>query len=197
MNPILVVYATREGQTRRIAEHIVLRLKQQGFSVDLVNSRDVPAGLSLGGYSAAILAASVHRGRHESDMVRFVLDRRTELREMPTALFSVSLSQAGAQDTSAPPDRRNQAAADVKTMITTFLAETRWHPTRVVPVAGALMYSKYNFFLRFLMKRIARHAAASTDTSRDHEFTDWAALDHAVADFIAAELRGGKTRIPA
>jgi menaquinone-dependent protoporphyrinogen IX oxidase len=61
---------------------------------------------------------------------------------LPTALLSVSLSQAGAQDTSAPPDRRSQAVADVKSMLTTFLAETRWHPTLAVPVAGALMYSK-------------------------------------------------------
>lgn len=62
-------------------------------------------------------------------MVRFVRDRRTELQQLPTALLSVSLSQAGAQDTSAPPDRRSQAAGDVKSMLTAFLAETRWHPT--------------------------------------------------------------------
>lgn len=141
MNPILVVYTTREGQTRRIAEHVAANLKQQGLSVNLLEGRYVPAGLSLGGYSAVILAASVHRGKHESEMVRFVRDRRTELQQLPTALLSVSLSQAGAQDTSAPPDRRSQAAADVKSMLTAFLAETRWHPTLAVPVAGALMYS--------------------------------------------------------
>jgi menaquinone-dependent protoporphyrinogen oxidase len=107
----VVVYTTREGQTRRIAEHVAANLKQQGLSVNLLEGRYVPAGLSLGGYSAVILAASVHRGKHESEMVRFVRDRRTELQQLPTALLSVSLSQAGAQDISAPPDRRSQAAA--------------------------------------------------------------------------------------
>jgi menaquinone-dependent protoporphyrinogen oxidase len=197
MNPILVVYTTREGQTRRIAEHIAAKLKRQGLSVNLLEGGHAPAGLFLGGYSAVILAASVHQGKHESEMVRFVRDRRTELQQLPTALLSVSLSQAGAQDTSAPLDRRSQAAADVKRMITAFLVETGWNPTRAVPVAGALMYSKYNFFLRAIMKRIARQAGASTDTTKDHEFTDWATLDRAVTDFIAAELGGEDTRIPA
>jgi menaquinone-dependent protoporphyrinogen oxidase len=72
-------------------------------------------------------------------------------------------------------------------MIKTFLSETGWHPTRVLAVAGALTYSKYNFLLRFIMKRIARRAGASTDTSRDHEFTDWAAVDRALTDFVAEE----------
>lgn len=94
MNPILVVYTTREGQTRRIAEHVAANLKRQGLSLNLLEGRYVPAGLSLGGYSAVILAASVHRGKHESEMVRFVRDRRTELQQLPTALLSASLSQA-------------------------------------------------------------------------------------------------------
>jgi len=47
-------------------------------------------------------------------------------------------------------------------------------------VAGALSYTKYNFLVRFVMKRIAKAQGASTDTSRDHELTDWEALDHIV-----------------
>ena len=55
--------------------------------------------------------------------------------------------------------------------------ETGWRPARVLPVAGALAYSRYNFLIRFVMKRIARKAGAPTDTSRDYEFTNWPALD--------------------
>ena len=62
-------------------------------------------------------------------------------------------------------------------MLDDFVADTGWQPAFVKPVAGALMYSRYNLLIRFVMKRIARQAGASTDTSRDHEFTDWAALD--------------------
>jgi menaquinone-dependent protoporphyrinogen oxidase len=107
---------------------------------------------------------------------------------MHTAFLSVSLSQAGVQDRNATSERRKHAAADVNSMIKRFLVKTQWQPTRVEPVAGALMYSKYNPFMRFIMKRIARRAGASTDTSRDHEFTDWAALDRFASEFAAIQM---------
>jgi menaquinone-dependent protoporphyrinogen oxidase len=67
-------------------------------------------------------------------------------------------------------------------MIDMFVQETGWRPARVLPVAGALAYSQYNFIVRFVMKRIARKAGAPTDTSRDYEFTDWATLDRFISD---------------
>jgi menaquinone-dependent protoporphyrinogen oxidase len=123
-----------------------------------------------------------------------VLKNRQTLEQMHTAFLSVSLSQAGVQDRNATSERREQAAADVKGMIERFLAKTQWQPTRAEPVAGALMYSKYNPFLRFIMKRIARRAGASTDTSRDYEFTDWAALDRFVSDFVADTHKTEETK---
>ena len=47
----------------------------------------------------------------------------------------------------------------------------------ILPVAGALAYSQYNFLVKLVMKGIARRAGAPTDTSRDYEFTDWPAVD--------------------
>ena len=34
------------------------------------------------------------------------------------------------------------------------------------------------------MKRITKHAGGSTDTSRDHEYTDWVALDRFIAEWV-------------
>ena len=66
-----------------------------------------------------------------------------------------------------------------------FLRETGWHPTVIRAVAGALLYTKYSFLLRFVMKRIARKAGAGTDTSKDYEYTDWEGLDHFVTAFTS------------
>ena len=41
------------------------------------------------------------------------------------------------------------------------------------PVAGALPYTRYNWFIRRVMKRIAAKAGGDTDTTRDYEYTDW------------------------
>ena len=71
-------------------------------------------------------------------------------------------------------------------MIDVFIQDTGWRPAHVLPVAGALAYSQYNFIIRFVMKRIARKAGAPTDTSRDYEFTDWSTLDRFITDVALA-----------
>ena len=50
--------------------------------------------------------------------------------------------------------------------------------------AGALKYVEYDYFKRWMMKRIAEEEDGPTDTSRDHELTDWPALDEFVDAFV-------------
>jgi menaquinone-dependent protoporphyrinogen oxidase len=184
MPSICILYATREGQTRRIAEHVAAALRGRGLAVTVTNVRDHAARCSLNACTAAILAASVHAGRHEPAMLQFVKEHRDELERLPTAFLSVTLSEAGAERSDATPEEHAQFVADVQQVLDRFFAETGWHPERVKPVAGALLYTHYNVLIRFVMKRIAKHAGGSTDTSRDHEYTDWVALDRFVAALV-------------
>jgi menaquinone-dependent protoporphyrinogen oxidase len=177
-----VFYATREGQARRVAERVSRDLRAQRMEVDLFEVRQLRGSVDWNAYGTVFVVASVHLGRHEREMVRFVRQHRDELSAVSAAFLSISLSQAGAQDDKGPIEKRNQAHADVLGMIETFRAGTGWKPYRCLPVAGALAYTRYNFLVRLLMKRIARQAGASTDTSRDWEFTDWPAVDRFVLD---------------
>lgn len=186
MKSILLIYATREGHTRKVISHIGEVLGDRGQSVEVHNARDLPDDFDVARYAAAILAASVHLGKHEREMVRFVTRHREALAKRPTAFLSVSMAEAGAEDTNAPAERRAEAAKQVAKTMDAFFDATGWHPDRARPVAGALMYRKYNLLVRWVMKRIARSAGASTDTSRNHVFTDWDALDKFADNFIAA-----------
>jgi len=178
----VVFYATRQGQTRRIAEHIASGLRAHQVEADLYNVKTPPPSIDWSCYDWACIAASVHAGHHEPEMVAFVKAHRQELERRRGAFLSVTLSEAGAEDVRAAPGRREQSAADAQRMIDVFVQETGWRPARVLPVAGALAYSRYNFIVRWVMKRIARKAGAPTDTSRDYEFTDWSRLDRFVTD---------------
>jgi menaquinone-dependent protoporphyrinogen oxidase len=184
MKPVLVLYATREGHTQVIAERVMESVKARGYPADVVDVAHMPPAFSLSNYSGAVLMASVHMGAHEAEMIRFVKRHVAELEGMPAAFLSVSLSEAGAEDVSSTPAQRAQAAADVNAMISAFLTETGWHPARIKAVAGALLYTKYNFLLRFLMKRMSRQGAGATDTSKDHQYTDWAALDSFTGELV-------------
>ncbi len=181
---VVIFFATREGHTCRVAEHIADALHDRGVTVDLVDVRQLHAPIDWAAYQAACVAASVHVGRHEPEMIAFVRQHRVELERLSAAFMSVTLSQAGAQDARASADRRGAAAADVQRMIDGFIAETGWQPAHVLPVAGALMYRSYNPLIRFVMKRIARRAGAPTDVSRNDEFTDWPAIDRFVDRFL-------------
>jgi menaquinone-dependent protoporphyrinogen oxidase len=184
-NPIVILYATREGQTRRIAEHVAEVFRARGFEVDLKNLRDGSPDLQQ--YSAAILAASVHGGKHEPEMVKFVQDRLAELERLPSAFLSVTLSEAGAEMLHLSPEMRARHSTGVREVLDRFFEDTGWQPRHVKPVAGAILYSKYNPLVKFIIKRIARKAGGGTDTSRDYEYTDWVSLDRFV-DEMAAEL---------
>jgi len=183
MKPVAVLYATREGQTQRIAEHVAAGLRGRGLDATASNVRERDAGSDLDAYAAVVLAASVHAGQHEREMIELAKTHRERLDGMPNAFLSVTLSEAGAERTGATAGERARSSADVTKMIDRFVHDTGWHPKRIVPVAGALRYTRYNFLVRFVMKRIARASGGSTDTSRDHEYTDWKALDDFVATF--------------
>ena len=188
-----VFYATREGHTRHIANRIAIDLRALGAEVDLF---DVRAGspVEWSAYSAAVVAASVHVGHHEREMITFVRRHRPELERRSAAFISVTLSEAGAENLMRSDAERERAAADVQRMIEVFVKATGWRPARSLPVAGALAYSRYNVFVRFIMKRVAREAGAPTDTSRDYVFTDWPALDRFVATLANGQCHESERR---
>jgi menaquinone-dependent protoporphyrinogen oxidase len=130
-------------------------------------------------------------------MLKFIKRNLRALESLPTAFLSVSLSQAGVERATATPEERARFTADVQWMLDRFVKQTGWHPTRVKAVAGALLYRQYNFLMRFIMKRISQKAGGATDTSRDYDYTDWAALDRFVDEFCAAVVVPGQIARPA
>lgn len=176
---VLIVYGTTEGQTRKISKRIVERIREVGHDAELDDSTSLPADLDVGAYDAVIVAASVHAYRYQSSLVHFVKEHREQLQAKPTAFLSVSLSSVLEED-------QHEAQAYVDQ----FLTETSWRPTRTELVAGALVYTRYDFFKRQIMKLIVWKGGGPTDASQDYEFTDWDALSSFVDSFL--EMAGSR-----
>lgn len=164
----LVLYGTTEGQTAKIAQHIADRGRAKGHTVDLIHGAELPEDFALDRYAGVLLGASLHEGHHQRYVRTFVTEHRDALERTKTAFFSVSLSAASAE-----PESREAA----RTCMEEFFRETKFRPQRAEIVAGALRYTQYSWWKRALLKQISKHQGGDTDTSRDHEYTDWNAVD--------------------
>ena len=183
---VLVLYSSRHGQTRRIAESIASSASQRGWQPEV---RDIDASgppARLADYAAAFLAAPVHMGKHAKRIVAFARDHHETLEALPSAFVSVSLAQASVESATLAPELRKQAHEDLSVALGAFIEASGWHPRAIHRAAGAMAYTRYNWFMRWMMKRIAKTQGGSTDTSRDHEYTDWGALDRFVTEFLAS-----------
>ena len=56
-------------------------------------------------------------------------------------------------------------------------------------MAGAINYTRYNPLLRWYMKRASKLNGGSTDTSRDHEYTDWTQVERLANEFVEKVLK--------
>ena len=183
MIPILIAYATTEGQTGRIAGFMTRALQEAGFQADVVDTAAARSALVQPTYAAVILGSAIHAGKHAPSLAKFVEANAAWLQAIPTALFSVSLTAAHDDD---------KSRAETDRMIDEFLAATGLDPVRRCRIAGALRYSRYGFLKRVLMRRIARKEGGGTDVSRDFEYTDWESVRQFVVEF--ARDYGGPAR---
>lgn len=177
MKPILVVYGTTEGHTRKVASFIANALEAKGREVDVIDGASPAAAQIQPVYAAAIVCGSLHQSKYQTALAHFVRSNAGWLGALPTAFVSVSLT-AVLDDPASRAELDRLAAA--------FCAETGWTPGITEHVAGALLYTRYDYFKRLVMKMIARQQGGDTDTSRDFEYTDWNALQRFVDRFVAA-----------
>lgn len=177
---ILIVYGSNHGQTAKIARYMADLLTASGDRVTLARVDEFPRRIVPGRFDGVIVGASVNFSRHQRSVRRFVRANREMLDTMPTAFFSVSGAAAGA-------DEASRAAA--RGYVDDFLRETGWNPAITDAIAGAMAYTKYPAPTRWMLKRIAQKSGGPTDTSRDHEFTDWAQVQLFVEAFAATVPR--------
>ena len=173
MSRVLILYGTTDGHTRSVAESMSRALQLGGHAVDVIEAaRANPAARD---YSAVIVAASLHAGGYQTAVEQWVREHARDLAARPTAFVSVCLGILQKDDAA--------VMGDLNARVRRFGEKTGWQPGSEKFVAGALLYTRYNVFKRWIMKRIVAKAGGDTDTSRDYVYTDWADLRGFADDF--------------
>ena len=162
MTRILVIFATTDGHTRKVAQRIGETFRDQRIEVDVVEAGT--CDVTPNDYAAVVVCASVHAGGYQRAVAHWVIGHVDALQRKPTAFVSVCLGIL---------QEDPKVAEELGAIIGRFLTATGWQPAIIKKVAGALLYRQYGLVKRWMMKRIVARAGGDIDTSRDYEYTDW------------------------
>lgn len=169
---ILVLYASTEGQTRKIARFVVSTLCDLGHGVELLPAADATSA-DITSAEAVVIAASVHAHRYQDSVTGLVAGTAPALADRPAIFLSVSLTAAG---------NDLEDWKGLNQLVNGFKSDTGWHPDRVIHVAGAFRFTEYDFLRYWAMRWIASQKDPTVE-GRDHEYTDWAGLRDEIEDW--------------
>jgi menaquinone-dependent protoporphyrinogen oxidase len=172
---ILIVYASRYGATRSIAERIASVASNSGAETQLFEINSVPRNVVPYLSDVVVLAGSVYFGKHSKKLARYAMAQRTNLMRVRSVFVSVSgsaRSEAGRPTAEANANR--------------FLSFTGWAPDRIEYFAGGEPFTKYDFFTRWFVHRLAKKMGRSVDTNRDYVYTDWEAVDRFTRELVTS-----------
>lgn len=173
---LLLAYATRDGQARRIATRIAHRLGEFGVIVppqDLADAPPTPAELAAS--ALVVMVAAVRYGRHLPEADRLLAAWHQLQPLPPLVLVSVNLTARKPGKDTAQGNRYVQKA----------IVRHRLQPVLAAAVAGRLEYASYGWLDRQAIRLIMMLTGGPTDPRSCVEFTNWATVD-AIGDQVAA-----------
>ena len=177
---VALYYATRDGQSRRIAEHIFGRLAESETLAppqDLAKTPPAPADLAVA--SVVVLVAAVRYGKHLPEADRLLAAYRSLASPPPLALASVNLTARKPAKTTATGNA----------YLRKVIARHRLAPVLAVAFAGRLDYRHYGWLDRQIIRFIMLLTRGPTDPDTSIEYTSWPAVDEFAARIAELQLR--------
>jgi len=141
MSSVLVVYGTKTGCTKGIAEHIAATLAEEGFSVEVRPAEDRPDPAD---HTAVVVGSGVRAGSWHAAVKQWVADNAGALKSRPTAFFTACLTMAN------EPEK----ADEVRAYTDALLAETGVQPLDVGLFAGMNEPKRFSLPERLVLKAL-------------------------------------------
>ncbi|MXP51403.1 menaquinone-dependent protoporphyrinogen IX dehydrogenase [Pantoea sp. SoEX] len=159
----LIIFCSRNGQTKKISFYIadIIRMNQL---CDVININDaIKIKLNWKQYDRILIGASIYYGHFNPIVNKFIKYNLCTLKKLISGFFSVNLT-ARKSDKNLP---------NTNSYTKKFLINSPWKPDCCAVFAGALQYSRYNWFNKNIIKIIMFLTGGATDLNCDIEYTDW------------------------
>jgi len=157
----LLLYQSHDGQTEKIMRYIADILSQD--MICTIQDIETFPDKELENYDTVLIGAALRYGHFNKKVLQFVNRHRDYLSSIPCAFFGVCLIARKA----------HKRTLETNVYLRTFFKKTSWQPPLIVSIAGALLYPRYTWFDRLMIKLIMTITGGETDTSKEIEFTDW------------------------
>lgn len=171
---VLLLYASIEGHTAKIAHFVEQAVRDAGHAVRAVDIGEKKPEVDFSDVDRIVIAGSVHRKRHPAPFEKNLADLRERIAAHPTLFLSVSLC-AGF------PEGREEAQSYVDDLS----ARTGFRPDTTLLVGGALQFDKYQDYEAWVVRFIAVGMKRHEELEEDRELTDWAEIEETVGSFLA------------
>lgn len=158
---VLLLYASQDGQTRKIMEQIGKHLSID-WNVDLYDINDFfPENLEY--YHGVMIGAGLRYGYFPKSVVQFTHKYASIINAKKSAFAGICLIAR-------KPEKRS---IETNAYLRKFLARSPWRPSLTTAIGGALFYPRYKWYDRLAIRLIMNITGGETDTSKEIEFTDW------------------------
>ncbi len=170
---VLIAYASIEGQTEKIAHFVGEKARELGKRTSLFNTANETGDIDLTEFDKIVLAAPVHERRHPKTFEVFVASNNSAINERKSLFLSVSLSAAFPEGLGEAKDYADEA-----------IMRMGLEPDAELLVAGAVRSSYYGYYEQQVLRHVVMRGRDYDPTQKEHEFTDWAAIERIVAAFL-------------
>ncbi|MBT8410184.1 MAG: protoporphyrinogen oxidase [Octadecabacter sp.] len=170
---ILIAFESIEGQTRKICEFAAQRLRALGHTVEMFDTQDKLAPLSLDGFDKIVLAAPVHERRHPQSFELFITANKAALASLQTLMISVSLNAAFPE-----------CLEEAREYLTEMKMRTGFTPDMEILAAGAVRPASYGYFESQVVRNVLLADQKIELFDGEREFTDWDALGAGLDAFL-------------
>ncbi|VFP86223.1 menaquinone-dependent protoporphyrinogen IX dehydrogenase [Candidatus Erwinia haradaeae] len=170
---ILILFSSRHGQTRKISYYIsrILEQKVECYTQNIESVRDI----NCLKYDRILIGASVYYGHFHPLFEQFIKKNVNVLNQVISGFFSVNLVAR----------KPEKCTPETNPYTHKFLLQSLWKPDCCAVFSGALRYSDYNFWNRFMIKLIMHITKGETDSSKPLiEYTDWTQVSSFANKFL-------------
>ncbi len=174
---VLVLYASQEGQTAKIAKFAAEQVQKSGHAAKLVNVDHMDNAISFKDASKIILAAPVHERRHPRSFEALVNAFSDEINARSTMMLSVSLKAAFPE-----------GYAEAQDYLVEMKMRTRLKPETEMLVPGAVRRKAYDYYQSQVLRHVVLEGQSEAFSGEDVEFTDWSVLQAKIGDFLKTPM---------